>query len=119
MFINDIFAAAVLAASAVTAAPYFLPKLTHQNSVKLCEHFNWSACGEVNYRPDVCVDQIGIFQDAVSSLDTRKKDCQFFVDNYCNSASGFFNWNGDIQNIRDHPDLGQYENAISSFRCKA
>ncbi|EKD13576.1 uncharacterized protein L3040_007219 [Drepanopeziza brunnea f. sp. 'multigermtubi'] len=119
MFTNTIVAAAALAASVVTAAPAPGKVIQPTSTIKLCNDFNWNQCREMQYTPQVCTEIPNDFHDVVSSLNTYNKQCTFFVDRYCPRQSGSFYWNGVVQNIRDHPDLGNYENKISSFKCES
>ncbi|KAI9050121.1 hypothetical protein LZ554_006262 [Drepanopeziza brunnea f. sp. 'monogermtubi'] len=113
MFTNTIVAVAALAASVVTAAP----GVQATAAIKLCDHFNWVACRELPYTPKNCAEVPDDFNDVISSLDTYNRKCTFFVDRYCKPEAGSFPYQGSVQNIRDYPNLGHFENAISSFNC--
>ncbi|KAI9046510.1 hypothetical protein LZ554_009257 [Drepanopeziza brunnea f. sp. 'monogermtubi'] len=86
MFINAIVAAAILAASVVTAAPAAEVLAPRQaRTIKLCRSKHWTSCANSSpAAPGACqnlswLPGVGDFTDLVSSLDTRGAQCTFFV----------------------------------------
>ncbi|KAJ5035354.1 uncharacterized protein L3040_007828 [Drepanopeziza brunnea f. sp. 'multigermtubi'] len=130
--INAIVAAAILAASVVTAAPAaeliavapadaLAPRA--ERTIKLCVHRRWFSCvNDAPAPPNSCENMNymsgGDMTDAVSSLDTRGFKCTFFVDAHCQTESGSFEFTGSLGNLKKHTGLEYYQDKISSYMCQ-
>ncbi|KAJ5038223.1 uncharacterized protein L3040_007090 [Drepanopeziza brunnea f. sp. 'multigermtubi'] len=106
MFINNIVAVAILAASAVTP-----------RTITLCDDPDFVNCQYPPASTDLC-ENLRMGSDRASSLDTLGATCEFFVDFYCFPQSGSFNYTGKIDKLFLAPGLEHFDDTISSFRCK-
>ncbi|KAJ5053891.1 uncharacterized protein L3040_000181 [Drepanopeziza brunnea f. sp. 'multigermtubi'] len=106
MFINNIVAAAILAASAVTA-----------RNITLCEDPDFKTCHYPDAPVNYCI-YTPLISDTTSSLDTGGATCEFFVDFGCFPKSESFNYTGQIKEFGLQPGLEHFDNTISSFKCR-
>ncbi|EKD13010.1 hypothetical protein MBM_08772 [Drepanopeziza brunnea f. sp. 'multigermtubi' MB_m1] len=128
MFINNIVAVAILAASAVTPRtitlcddPDFVNCQYPPASTDLCGQtplFDSSNLFFLLNKADKFKENLRMGSDRASSLDTLGATCEFFVDFYCFPQSGSFNYTGKIDKLFLAPGLEHFDDTISSFRCK-
>ncbi|KAI9049355.1 hypothetical protein LZ554_006389 [Drepanopeziza brunnea f. sp. 'monogermtubi'] len=108
MFINAIVAAAVLAASAVTA----------KNTIEICRNNDLVFC---EYRAEaysnVCVDVPTEYNNLISSFDTWGLTCKFYAEPGCVADSEFFEHNGKINALNTAKDPVGWDDRISSYQC--
>ncbi|KAJ5038435.1 uncharacterized protein L3040_007296 [Drepanopeziza brunnea f. sp. 'multigermtubi'] len=119
MFINAIVAAAILAASTVTAAPSAsIVARQGKGTIQLCRDAGYVDCYDMTYDPNQCTnnDKIDRFNDSITSLGLKKNTCTFYADPDCNGAS--------FSSGEDVPDISKVltvtallDNKISSFQC--
>ncbi|EKD20288.1 hypothetical protein MBM_00970 [Drepanopeziza brunnea f. sp. 'multigermtubi' MB_m1] len=137
MFINAIVAAAILAASTVTAAPSAsIVARQGKGTIQLCRDAGYVDCYDMTYDPNQCSkipspsyllkveaykvkannDKIDRFNDSITSLGLKKNTCTFYADPDCNGAS--------FSSGEDVPDISKVltvtallDNKISSFQC--
>ncbi|KAI9050201.1 hypothetical protein LZ554_006342 [Drepanopeziza brunnea f. sp. 'monogermtubi'] len=120
MFINAIFAAAILAASAVTAAPSTSIVARQQRlSIQLCNDAHYIDCYDMPYEPHKCANNYKMvkFNDSITSLGGLKKNtCTFYADPDCSGAR--FVTNEDVPDISKVLSVAALlDNKISSFQC--
>ncbi|KAJ5054929.1 uncharacterized protein L3040_001191 [Drepanopeziza brunnea f. sp. 'multigermtubi'] len=115
MFINSILAAAILAASAVTAADESIDM--SGNTIQLCQELDFGDCQVFGYTPGECANIPDPYNNTLSSFDTRNVECFFYFGLDCAEKSGYFSWNGGQGNLKASA-LKFAENAVSSYKCR-
>ncbi|KAI9050213.1 hypothetical protein LZ554_006353 [Drepanopeziza brunnea f. sp. 'monogermtubi'] len=116
MFVNTIVAAAILAASVVTAAPSTLVARQRQGTVHFCLDPNYVDCYDKPYTVNECVDfpKKDKFNDAITSMQLYGVKCRFYELQGCSSLS--FELTRDIPDFLLEETL-TYNDWISSFKC--
>ncbi|KAJ5051619.1 uncharacterized protein L3040_001394 [Drepanopeziza brunnea f. sp. 'multigermtubi'] len=120
MFINAFVAAAVLAASAVTAVPSALPidKEVASRTIQICRNKNLAFCDkDAEAPPASCVDLIP-YNDIITSIDTGSLTCTFYSKHWCDLSGEYFDHTGVIEDLATYPGLEQWDNDISSYECQ-
>ncbi|KAI9054327.1 hypothetical protein LZ554_001492 [Drepanopeziza brunnea f. sp. 'monogermtubi'] len=121
MFMNAIVAAAVLAASVVTAAPAEVAA-RKERTIKICRSKHWTSCAnDASAPPGICKSMTklspGNMDNMASSLDTRSATCTFYNDPDCQTAGGYFEFTGSLGNLKTHTGLQQFQDQLSSYKC--
>ncbi|KAJ5039030.1 uncharacterized protein L3040_006702 [Drepanopeziza brunnea f. sp. 'multigermtubi'] len=118
LFTNAIVAAAVLAASVVTAAPAEVAT-RNERTIKLCRNKNWDSCTEAPAPPGKCQNtaDTGSMNDQISSLDTYGYTCFLFHDVNCVNSSGYFSSPGTVKNLKTDKTYSDFQDSISSYYC--
>ncbi|KAJ5033637.1 uncharacterized protein L3040_008749 [Drepanopeziza brunnea f. sp. 'multigermtubi'] len=110
-FINAIVAAAVLAASAVTA----------KETIEICRNNLLVFC-EINapaWNRD-CVELGVEYDNLVSSFDTRGLTCEFYDEPGCSKDTAWFEHTGKMPALNAAPAGKEgWDDRISSYKCKA
>ncbi|EKD18035.1 hypothetical protein MBM_03807 [Drepanopeziza brunnea f. sp. 'multigermtubi' MB_m1] len=138
IFTNSIYAA-LLAASAVTAAPSPGPPRNPDDpmDVLLCEDPAYHKCQYVPIVFNKCSkislpnlfeivaheSQVNVpaeLQDKISSLDTWGYSCTFYDDGNCSAIKGLSrsaDYRGSCVELSLYPSINFLNDAISSFKC--
>ncbi|KAI9052111.1 hypothetical protein LZ554_003473 [Drepanopeziza brunnea f. sp. 'monogermtubi'] len=120
IFINTIYAA-LLAASAVTAAPSALtPRQLASVVIKLCKDVNFYGCENVPITLNQCVNVPRELVDSVSSLDTYDHTCTFYDDGNCSAIPGLSPsaiFRGVADDVTKYPAIASLNDVISSMKC--
>ncbi|KAJ5033513.1 uncharacterized protein L3040_008628 [Drepanopeziza brunnea f. sp. 'multigermtubi'] len=121
IFINTIYAA-LLAASAVTAAPSLIePRIPGEatRKIKLCEDIEYKRCNPVLSSSGACMHVPFHLVNHVSSFDTGHIVCTFYSDGNCSTARGkkYVKYGGRVSDISRNPAVSFLKDAIASFKC--
>ncbi|KAJ5046841.1 uncharacterized protein L3040_004066 [Drepanopeziza brunnea f. sp. 'multigermtubi'] len=121
IFTNSIYAA-LLAASAVTAAPSPGPPRNPEDpmDVLLCEDPAYHKCQYVPIVFHQCINVPAELQDKISSLDTWGYSCTFYDDGNCSAIKGLSrsaDYRGSCGELSLRPSIYFLNDAISSFKC--
>ncbi|KAI9052112.1 hypothetical protein LZ554_003474 [Drepanopeziza brunnea f. sp. 'monogermtubi'] len=119
IFINTIYAA-LLAASAVTAAPSTLTPRQGPGSILLCQNTNYGQCQRVPIVINECVNVPAGFTNNVSALDTSGYTCVFYDDGNCPANPGpnkSARFKGQAVDLKLYNSIRFLDNKISSVKC--
>ncbi|KAI9052953.1 hypothetical protein LZ554_003225 [Drepanopeziza brunnea f. sp. 'monogermtubi'] len=72
---------------AIAAAIIFAAHAASQKAISLCGNPNFSACENVQYTINRCVNLTGFTRQTANSLDTYGATCRFYIADQCNAGS--------------------------------
>ncbi|KAF6818672.1 hypothetical protein CPLU01_13249 [Colletotrichum plurivorum] len=112
-----VLASTVALAAPVESAPKAIEDRQINQSVTLCSDKGMADCDTVNFNFGFCVSPIGRLNDKVSSLNANGFNCIFYNDTGCRNGGGQIATNGEVTDIRSHPQFSTQNDDVSSFLC--
>ncbi|EKD16900.1 uncharacterized protein L3040_001183 [Drepanopeziza brunnea f. sp. 'multigermtubi'] len=120
-FTNAIVATALLASSSVVAGP--TPPIAARQikqEISLCLQKDFVDCHDLAFNDSECMNfyaGVSIFNDAISSYDTKGFECHFWYDLNCGESATFMA-NGRSASIYDDGSNYLFDDKISSMMCR-
>ncbi|KAI9055042.1 hypothetical protein LZ554_000008 [Drepanopeziza brunnea f. sp. 'monogermtubi'] len=116
MFTNAILATAVLAASAVTAAPADVVPRQNDRLVQMCVEPDMKGCTSWSPVAGQCENLDDSLNNKIVSFATGANKCIFYIELDCVVERGAVQYQGSIANLANS-DLKLANKAISSYSC--